>query len=100
MPFLARISMEFCDVETKDVSREDVVKAAHQKPRDPHDWFLTLRRGDDDHEEYMDATMEDDSTFGVRVEEDGRKYRTSTPVGENLLEPLFVSFWEHDRAWK
>ena len=100
MPFLAEVSMEFCDVETKGVSRDEVTRAARQKPRDPHDWFLTLRRGDDDHEEYMDSTMEDASTFSVRVEEDGNKYRTAAPIGEELLEPLFVSFYEHDRTWK
>jgi hypothetical protein len=100
MPFLAEIRMEFCDVETKGVSREEIVRAARQKPRDPHDWFLTLTRGDDDNEEYMDSTMEDDSTFSVRVREDGKRYETAAGIGEELLEPLFVSFYEHDRAWK
>jgi hypothetical protein len=48
----------------------------------------------------MDATMEDDSTFGLRVFEDGKKYQTGAAIREELLEPLFLSFYEHDRAWK
>jgi len=97
MPFLAEITMECCDVETKGVSREEIVRAAQQKPRDTRDWFLTLRRGED---EYMDATMEDDATFSLRCFEDGMKHQTAAPIGEELLEPLFLSFYEHDRAWK
>ena len=100
MPFLAEVTLEYGDVETKGVTREEIVRAARDKPRDTRDWYLTLRRGDDDNEEYMDATMEDDSTFGVRVFEDGKKYRTATAIGEELLEALFLSFYEHDRTWK
>ena len=100
MPFLAELTMEFCDVETKGVTRDEVVRAARQKPRDPHDWFLTLRRGDDDHEEYMDSTMDGGTTFTLRVLEDGKKYQTAAALPEELLEPLFTSFYEHDRAWK
>ena len=100
MPFLAELSMEFCDVETRGVSRDEVVRAVRQAPRDPHVWFLTLRRGDGDAEEYMDATMDDEATFSLRVEEEGVKWRTTARVGEELLEALFLSFYEHDRAWK
>jgi hypothetical protein len=97
MPFLAELTLEFCDVETRGVSREEVVRAAREKPRDPHDWFLTLTRGE---EEYMDSTLEDETTFSVRCKEDGKQYRTVAGIREELLEPLFLSFYEHDRAWK
>ena len=100
MPFLAEVTLEYGDVETKGVTREEIVRAARDKPRDTRDWYLTLRRGDDDNEEFMDATMEDDSRFGVRVFEDGKKYRSAASIHEELLEPLFLSFYEHDRAWK
>ena len=100
MPFLAELTLDCCDVETKGVSREEVVRAARQKPRDVRDWYLTLRRGEDDNEEYLDATMEDESTFSLRCREDGKRFETAAVVGEALLEPLFVSFYEHDRAWK
>ena len=100
MPFLAEVTLEYADVETKGVTREEIVRAARDTPRDTRDWYLTLRRGDDDNEEFMDATMEDDSTFGVRVFEDGKKYKTGASIQEELLEPLFLSFYEHDRAWK
>jgi len=100
MPFLGEVTLEYADVETKGVTREEIVRAARDKPRDTHDWYLTLRRDADPNEDYMDATMEDDSTFGVRVREDGKSYRTGAAIGEELLEPLFLSFYEHDRAWK
>ncbi len=97
MPFLAEITLDCCDVETQGASREEVVGAARRKPRDARDWYLTLTRGE---EEFMDATMEDDSTFGVRCLEDGKKYQTATAIGEELLEPLLLSFYEHDRTWR
>jgi hypothetical protein len=100
MPFLAEVTLEYGDVETKGVTREEIIRAAREKPRDTRDWYLTLRRADDPNEEFMDATMEDDSTFGVRVFEDGKKYRTGAAIREELLEPLFLSFYEHDRSWK
>jgi hypothetical protein len=98
MAFLAEVTLEYGDVETKGVTREEITRAAREKPRDTRDWYLTLRRGND--EEFMDATMQDDSTFGVRVFEDGKKYQTGAAIREELLEPLFLSFYEHDRAWK
>ena len=100
MPFLGELTLECCDVETKGVSREDVIAAAHQQPRDVRDWFLTLRRGGGDNEEYMDSTMEDETTFSLRCREDGKSYRTAAAIREELLEPLFLSFYDHDRAWK
>ena len=100
MPFLAEVTLEYGDVETQGVTREEIIRAAADKPRDTRDWYLTLRRGDDENEEYMDATMEDDSTFSLRVREDGKRFQTGAAIREELLEPLFLSFYEHDRAWK
>jgi hypothetical protein len=34
------------------------------------------------------------------VREDGKRFRTGAAITEELLEPLFLSFYEHDRAWK
>jgi hypothetical protein len=80
MPFLAEVTLEYGDVETQGVTREEIIRAAGDKPRDTRDWYLTLRRGDDENEEYMDATMEDDSTFSLRVREDGKRFQTGAAI--------------------
>lgn len=95
--FAGELSLEFCDVETKAVSREEVERAARASPRDPRDWYLTLRRSDD---EWIDATMDDETRFGVRYREAGKTYSTVASLDEAALEALFVSFFEHDGAWK
>jgi len=94
--FAGELSLEFCDVETTAVSRDEIVKAARTTPRDPHDWFMTLRR-DDDH--WMDATMDDDTPFGIRYGEGGKTYEVSGLDAEKV-EAAFVSFYENDGAWR
>jgi len=97
MPFIGEIELEFCDVETKAATRDDVIQAVHTQPRDVRDWFLTLRRPD---ENYMDATMEDEKTFSVRYSDHGQTYASAGAIDEVLLESLLLSFYDNDRAWK
>ena len=95
--FAGELTLDFREVETKSVSRDDVVKAARTVPRDPHDWYMTLTR-DDDH--WMDATMDDDTLFGVRCGEGGGKVVECSGIDAQKLEAVFVSFYEGDGEWR
>ena len=94
--FAGELTLDFCEVETKAVSLDDIVKAARTEPRDVDDWYMTLTR-DDDH--WMDATMDDATLFGVRCEEGGKVVECSG-IDATKLEAVFVSFYEGGGAWK
>jgi len=89
--------MDFCEVETRDVSPEQIRAAARMQPRDSDDWYMTLTRGEDD---FMDATIDLDGKIGLRCSEGGRKFATSSGVGEETLESLMLSFYERDGRWR
>jgi len=98
MPFVGELEMEFCDQVTSSVTKEDIVRAVHEQPRDARDWFLTLTRPNED---YMDATMSEDGTgFELRCGENGKTVSSASPVDEALLEALMLSFFEHDNLWR
>ena len=97
MPFIGTLTLEFCDVDTEDASLDDVLAAARVTPRDVRDWFLTLSRPNED---YMDVTLNEDGTFHVQYGEGGKHWIADSPVGQELLESLLASFYEHDNQWK
>ena len=96
MPFVGELTLDFCEVETKAATRENVERAARATPRDTNDWYMTLTR-DDDH--WMDATMDDDTHFGLRCEEAG-KIVECFGIDAAKLEAVFVSFYEGGGAWR
>jgi hypothetical protein len=98
MPFIGELELEFCDQTTPSVTKEILVSAVHRTPREVRDWFLTLRRAND---EYMDATMADDGVhFEIRCSEGGKTVASASPIDEALLESLVLSFYEHDNLWR
>jgi len=96
MRFAGELTLDFCEIETRAVSREEVERAARTTPRDGDDWYMTLTRSDD---EWMDATMDDEARFGVRCGEAGNVVECSG-IDAQKLEAVFVSFYEGDPAWK
>ena len=96
MRFAGELTLDFCEVETRAVSREEVESAARTAPRDVDDWYMTLTRSDD---EWMDATMDDEASFGVRCAEAGEVVECSG-IDAAKLEAVFVSFYEGDHGWK
>jgi hypothetical protein len=97
MRFAGELTLDFCEVETLEASREDVERAARTAPRDEDTWYMTLTRSDD---EWMDATMHGDGIFGVRCGEAGGGVVECTGIDAQKLEAVFVSFYEGDPAWK
>lgn len=96
MRFAGELTLDFCETETKDASRDDVEHAARTTPRDANEWYMTLTRSDD---EWMDATMDGESSFGVRCGEAGSVVECSG-IDAEKLEAVFVSFYEGDHSWK
>lgn len=97
MPFLGELTLEFCDQATPGASREDVERALAVTPRSPRDWFLTLTRAND---EYVDVTLDDDGSFFIQCEEDGKKWVCESPLTEELVATLVLAFYEHERDWR
>lgn len=98
MPFVGELTLDFCDVETKAATREDIERAARTEPRDPHDWYMTLTRDEDN--DWMDATMDDETHFGVRCGVGGGKVVECSGIDAAKLEAVFVSYYEGGGAWK
>jgi hypothetical protein len=98
MAFIGELELEFCDETTPSCTKDDLVRAVHRQPRDARDWYLTVRRSNED---YIDATIaEDGGGFEIRCRENGKTLASSGPVDEALLESLLVSFFEHDNLWR
>jgi hypothetical protein len=97
MRFAGELTLDFCEIETKDASREDVERAARTEPRDEETWYMTLTRSED---EWMDATLHGPAIFGVRCGEAGGSVLECTGLDARQLEAAFVSFYEGNHAWK
>jgi uncharacterized protein DUF3592 len=88
-------ALEYCDEEITAATQEDLARALARQPRG-EDWYLALTRANDD---CMDATLNDDGTFQVGCEENGKIYESSSVVDEPLLAALLTSFLARDDSW-
>jgi hypothetical protein len=96
MPFIGELTLDFCDRSTSGATRADVEAALAQTPRQ-RDWFLTLTRSN---EEFIDVVLEDDATYFVHWQENGKEMSSASPVPEDRIAAMVLAFYEHMPGWQ